>query len=380
MPTSIRKHLEDLVRINESTIWPKYPEAASQRTVDALAEALGCEFAFIHLLDITGDHLIQYVGHGNIPAHLLTDTQISKTTGRMLQMMDTHQPIIMDFLHPDPADRIPSGSVGVIRSAISVPILAGNDMLGMFSIAYKRHQNWTAQDIDYLVDIGRLLGTAVHHAQVARKTIDLEILMERKRLCGEIHDNLSQLIGSLNLGAEAALLSCEESNPARIQSDLERIRSTSQEAAKMLREEMLSLRAPTNETEGLVQRVRESLQRFEQYWRIEIDLQVQDGLEPLIVSTQTELQFMRILHESLSNVLRHAMASHVSVLLQGDQNWLHMQIHDNGSGFDPETVSNERLGLRVMHERAESLGGELTIESGNGIGTRVRVAVPRYSR
>jgi len=378
MPTSVRKRLEDFVRIAESTAWSRRPEAASQRMVDALAEALDSDLAFIHLLDVTGDHFIKHAAHGDLPEYAPLNVQVSITTGRMLQMMTTHQPIITDFLHPHPADMIPSGPIE-FRNATSVPLLAGDDMLGMFSIVYRRHQRWTEQEIGYLLDIGRLLGIAVQHAQIARKTADLEILLERKRLSGELHDHLSQLISSLNMGAEAALLSWEEGNTDRVRNDLERIRGVGQEAARTLREEMLSLRIPTSETEGLIPGVREFLKRFEQQWGIRTDLQVKDTLEPLIVSTQMELQLTRILQESLSNVLRHATASQVSVLLQGDQNRLCMQIHDNGRGFDPRAVLSERLGLRIMCERAESLGGELTIESGSGTGTTVRVDVPRYT-
>jgi signal transduction histidine kinase len=214
---------------------------------------------------------------------------------------------------------------------------------------------------------------------MARKTADLEILLERKRLSGELHDHLSQLVNTMNMGVETALLSWEECNTDRVRNDLERIKGVGQEAARALREEMLSLRLPTSETEGLIQQVREYLQRFERQWRIDTDLQVEGGLEPLIVATQMELQFMRILHESLANVIRHATASHVSVLLHVDQDRLSMQIHDNGRGFDPEDVSSERLGLRIMRERAESLGGELTIESSSGTGTMIRVDVPHHS-
>lgn len=378
MPTSVRKRLEDLVKIGESTAWSSCSEAVCQKTADALAEALDCDLAFIHLLDITGDHLIRYVVHGDLPEHVPTDAQISITTGRMLQMMATHQPIIMDFKHPDPADRIPRGPLK-FRSAISVPVVAGKDMLGMFSIVYKRHRRWTKQDLDYLLNIGRMLGISVQHAQTARKAADLEILLERKRLSGELHDHLSQLVNTINMGIETALLSWEECNTDRVRNDLERIKSVGQEAARALREEMLSLRLPASQSEGLIQQTREYLNRFEQQWGIGTELQVENGLEHLIASTQMELQFMRILHESLSNVIRHATASQVSVFLQGDRDRVCMQIHDNGRGFDPEDVSSERLGLRIMRERADSLGGELTIESNSETGTTVRVDVPRYA-
>ena len=61
----------------------------------------------------------------------------------------------MDFLNPDPADQIPQGST-MFSSAISVPLLAGENMLGMFSIVYKKRQNWNEQDLDYLLSIGQV--------------------------------------------------------------------------------------------------------------------------------------------------------------------------------------------------------------------------------
>lgn len=379
MPISVRKRLEALVKVGTSTVWSGFPEPVSQKMVDTLAKVLDCELACVHLFDVTGAYLIRSVTYGDPSKYVpVGDMRVSITTGRMPQMMATHQPIVMDLLRPHPADQIPE-ILFEFKSAISVPLLAGEDMLGMYSIVYKRRQRWTKEDLDYFVDIGRLLGISVQHAQIAKKTADLDVLMERKRLCSELHDNFSQLIGSLNLGIEAAFLSLEEGNIHRLRRDLERIRHAGQEASRMLREEMLSLRTSIDETEGLIPAIRECLQRFEQQWGISTDLKVEEDLEPLFVSTQMKLQFVRILHESLSNVLRHATATHVSVRLQGNQNWLSMQIQDNGRGFDPETVSYEHLGLRIMRERAESLGGELSIFSSLGAGTTIRVNVPRYA-
>lgn len=376
MSTSVQKRLKDLIKIGESLVWSRCPEVISEATVNALITAFDCDYASVYLLDVTGDYLIQYVACGDIPKHMHKDDRLSITTGRMLHMLTTHQPLVMDFLNPDPADWIPEGPV--FRSAASAPLMVGEDVLGMFTIVHKEYYHWQEKDIDYLLDVGKLLGITVQHARIARKTTDLEILLERKRLSGEIHDNLSQLISSLNMSTEAALLSWEEGNMDWLRNDLERIRTTSREAARTLREEMLSLRTPTNETKGLISGVRECTQRFKQQWGIDTELYLDNGVETLIVSTQVELQFIRILHESLANIIRHAVASRVRVVLQGDTNGLYMQIQDNGRGFDPEAVSRERLGLRIMRERAESLGGVLRVESGSGLGTTIRVDVPWY--
>ena len=181
------------------------------------------------------------------------------------------------------------------------------------------------------------------------------------------------------MGGEAALLSWEEGNIERVRNDLERVKSVGQETNRVLRGEMISWRFPTNETGGLIQQIREYLTRFEQQWRIKTDLQIEVDLEPLIVSTQMELQITRIPHESLSNVIRHATASHVSVLLQGNQDRLCIKIHDNEREFNPDEVSSERQGLRIMRERAMSVGGELSIESSSESGITIGIDLPNIS-
>lgn len=378
MPTSICKHTEDLINIFESTIWSRSPETVFEKTVKVLAGVLDCDSAAIYLLDVTGGHLI---ASASLSSLRIQDMRFSITDGRTLQMMQTHQPIIMDFQHRNPLDRLDRIPENIeFRSGISVPILYGDIILGMYMIFYKMYHHWTKQDINELLVIGRLLGAIAHQAQNARKVIDLEILIERKRLCGELHDNLSQMIYSLNLNSEAALLSCEENKIDTLLMNLEKIKCIAQEANRMLREELISLRSPSMETDTLISEIREYIKHFRQQWGIETDLQVEDGLEPLIVTAQTNLQFMRILQEALINILRHSKASHVSVKLVGGIGRFIIEIQDNGHGFDPDSVSSNRLGLQIMRERAESLGGTLFVKSDRETGTIVYVELPIYAR
>lgn len=375
----LRSRTEDLVKICESTAWSFDPEIVYQRMADSLAVVLDCNDAYIHLLTVTGDHLTKYAAYSDSGG--LSDKEgrsLSITTGRMPWMMMTHQPIIMDFLHPHREDRIPSNITKLgYRSAASVPLLSGDDVLGMYTIICKKHQRWTEQDVDYLLAIGRLLGVSIQHMQMSKKTIELQTLNERKRLSTEIHDNLSQLISLLKLGAETAMISYEEGDDNAVHRDLARLESISQQALQVLREEILFLRTPVDQTKGLVSGIKGCLARFDDQWQIATDLQVKDVPEPVVVSMQMELQLTRILHECLSNTLRHAAATQVSVLLEGDEKRLCMQIHDNGCGFDPQAVPSGRLGIRIMRERADSLGGQLTVQSSEKSGTTVRVDIPR---
>jgi signal transduction histidine kinase len=88
-----------------------------------------------------------------------------------------------------------------------------------------------------------------------------------------------------------------------------------------------------------------------------------------------ERQFFRIAQEALTNVRRHADAQRVSVVLQRHDGHVQVIVEDDGRGFDVEAAlqdgSHGRLGLRGMRERAELIGGALTVESSPGAGTAV---------
>jgi signal transduction histidine kinase len=92
-----------------------------------------------------------------------------------------------------------------------------------------------------------------------------------------------------------------------------------------------------------------------------------------------EVQVLRIVQEALSNVRRHAKASSVDVTFDMSDGTLLLTVEDNGDGFDPSSLGRgewPRFGLQAMRERAESVGGTLSIESASGQGTVVRARFP----
>jgi len=96
--------------------------------------------------------------------------------------------------------------------------------------------------------------------------------------------------------------------------------------------------------------------------------------EPLI-----EAQLLRILQEALTNIRKHAGANHVRIAFASENNCVRVTVQDDGLGFDPEARSDpfsEHVGLRVMRERAEEVGGSLQVDSTPGLGTCVMVKVP----
>jgi signal transduction histidine kinase len=96
---------------------------------------------------------------------------------------------------------------------------------------------------------------------------------------------------------------------------------------------------------------------------------------------EVETALYRIVQEALTNVARHASASHVSVLLQKRGGVIVLMVEDDGAGFDVAQVmaslqERERLGLYGMEERASLVGGQLTVESAPDTGTTITVQIP----
>jgi two-component system nitrate/nitrite sensor histidine kinase NarX len=105
-----------------------------------------------------------------------------------------------------------------------------------------------------------------------------------------------------------------------------------------------------------------------------VDLTVVGEIE---LAPTVGLQLLRILQEALANVRKHARVERVRVSVARDEGWIVAGVADEGVGFDGSTPLGEsHFGLSIMRERVESVGGEITIESRPGAGTRIEVRVP----
>lgn len=367
-----------IVAVCEAASWSIDLKTAYQNMANAVAEAFAADQAYLHLLTTTGDYFTECASYHkeDIPSGK-ERVNFPVVTGRMMWMIENQKPIIMDYLNPHEEDEIPEFAVSFgYLSAVSIPLVAGSDTLGMLSIVFRQPKTWNNGDVEYMMAVGRVLGTSVQRVQAAKKDVELQILDEHKRLSAEIHDNLSQLITSIKISAETALMAFEEGDRETIRRDLERLASTSKQVIGALRDEMFSLRAPTDRTDSLETEIKRTLENFSMQWGIATELKTLNPDDPIIVSTQADLQLMRILHESLSNALRHSRAKNITVSLVNERQRLSMLIADDGCGFDPDAVSAEHLGIKIMRERANALKGKLTIESEIDLGTTVQVDIP----
>lgn len=150
-----------------------------------------------------------------------------------------------------------------------------------------------------------------------------------------------------------------------------------------MRELIGNLLAVSLPSEGFCSALRQTVARFEEQTGLVAALDIasdeNDLCDPAVLSPATGVQLLRIVQEALANVRRYAgRPSRVNVRLKAAAGQLRLVVEDNGAGFelDGSGVASDHFGLQVMRQRAARLGGELTVHSAVGQGTRVEVCLP----
>ena len=369
------RRTEDFIRMYEATLWKPDLNDTYKSIVDTLCEITGAEEVHIHLLDSEGQVFSRRASHLRSCASIQTPLSYNVGVGRSRLILTNRKPQILDFAHPHVDDELPYDEK---RYGITFSLTTTEQVLGLCVLTWYERKDWDQADMDYFSILGFIIGNAIDRLRLTNRAIELAMLKERKRLGTEIHDNVVQLIHAISLNAAAALASFEEGDQESLHNDLERMEANCNRTVKVFRDEMLSLRAPLGRerSSGLVQSIRNTLENYEKNWQIETHFVLDAVNDPLLASTASSLQLMRILNEALSNVLRHADATEVLVSIYEDDSHLSMAIHDNGHGFDVNEAMSNHWGIKIMRERSDSINGRLDIRS-DSTGTTVTVDVPR---
>jgi NarL family two-component system sensor histidine kinase YdfH len=216
------------------------------------------------------------------------------------------------------------------------------------------------------------------HGQLQEYAGQVEALtlnQERQRMARELHDTLAQGLAGLILQLEAADSHLEGGNQARahevIQQAMGRARTTLHEARLAIQ----ALRSPALEHDNLIDALGREVEQFAATTGLRTTFEV--NADPLGVSPEMAQDTLRIVQESLSNVARHAQASHVLIRLEERDGKLQVVVQDDGIGFDLVAALEQPgcFGLAGMRERAEQFGGELEVDSAPGRGTRVVLSI-----
>jgi signal transduction histidine kinase len=195
--------------------------------------------------------------------------------------------------------------------------------------------------------------------------------LERRRLARELHDETGQALTSILLGLRAVEESEGADETRKATSDLrELVVATLQEVRRLA----VQLRPKALDDFGLAPALERLAQTFAEATEMHVALEARLGVERLPAEVETTLY--RIVQEALTNIVKHAEATNVSILLVRRNATATVVIEDDGKGFDPDRLRGGGLGLLGMRERVELHDGRLTVETVPGSGTTLVAEVP----
>ncbi len=231
---------------------------------------------------------------------------------------------------------------------------------------------------------------AVLHAQIgereraeqARQLLLRQIVTaqeeERRRISRELHDQMGQDLTVLMLGLKA--LRDAAPGDSSLHERVEPLQSLATRIGREVRTLALQLRPSALDELGLIATLTNDVEQWSARTLIAVDFHT-TGLESQRLPSAIETALYRLAQEALTNILKHAQATSVSLIIERRVDAIHMIVEDNGLGFDVAAVRDRahiehRLGLVGMDERVAQLGGVLTLESAPGSGTAVFIRIP----
>ena len=245
----------------------------------------------------------------------------------------------------------------------------------MLNVASGDWRELSSDDLRLLYTVGDLLSIAVERARLFQQSSELGALEERNRLAREIHDTLAQGLAATALQLEAAEANLE--GRPKIEGARQAVRKAlalTQESLDEARRSVLDLRAAPLEGRTLAKAL--AALGAEMSSEADLDIKFEADGRTVSLPSSVEVGLYRVAQEALSNVVRHAGATRVTMRLASAPGEIRLSVTDDGKGFDPDSVPGERYGLVGINERATLLGGRMAVESEVGVGTRIDIFIP----
>ena len=214
--------------------------------------------------------------------------------------------------------------------------------------------------------------------QLLKQQRTLATLEERERLVREMHDNIGQVLGYVNVQTQVVreLLAIEKIKEADEQ--LARLGNITRDAHTDVREYIFAAKNAITPEQGLIPVLEQYIARFDRNYDIRVEFDGASLFAPDTLPLDVQEHVVRIIQESFNNVRKHSGAKTVSLSIAVQSDVVEIVIRDDGRGFDTAQsfVPGQHFGQDIMRERACEIGAQLNIESMPGHGTRVLLRVP----
>ena len=360
-----------------------------QRLLGLAAELTGARYA---RLIAAGGGLERFLTYGLDPATEAAIGPPPQGRGILGTLIHEATPLRLHDLAADPRSAGVPPNHPEMHTFLGVPILLRGVAYGNLYLTEKEcGEDFTAEDEELVMLLAAQAAVAIENVRLYRAATewsshleslnevgnalatetDLDTLLDLvARRLRELHDETGQALASILMGLRSLK---GQPDPGVAHEAITRLHDLTLTTLRDVRQLAVDLHPKPLDDFGLVAAVERLLETWGAQTGIVVDFAARLGDEE--VSTDVATAIFRIVQEALTNVVKHAEARHVSILLTRKNEGLVAVIEDDGRGFDPERES-DGSGIRWMRERVELLDGRLWIESGAGSGTALVVEVP----
>jgi signal transduction histidine kinase len=338
-----------------------------------LRETLRARFVVILLLAPDGDLRVETVAGDADEALRGTSVPLEGTkAGRALERRRGER---VDSVLEDPeSDRDLTRKLGML-AALYAPLIVRGEPIGLMIVGDKLvpDRRFSTEDLRLAETFGSRAAVAADQGRQIQRNVFRRVVgaqeEERRRLARELHDETGQALTSILLG----LKRLEDSRGEDLSKAIAEVRQHLVQTLQDVRRLAVELRPKALDDFGLEPALERLATGFSEQTGIEVELEARvEGRLP----SDVETVLYRIVQEALTNVVKHARASRVSILVTRKNGSVAAVIEDDGKGFDPTSVRKDGVGLLGMRERISLLEGRFSIESREGAGTTLVVEVP----
>lgn len=256
-------------------------------------------------------------------------------------------------------------------SHLAAPLRIGNRVIGALCVGSPAQNQFATESADMLTKLANVAVIALENARLFAQAERVATLEERRRVAAEMHDGLGQTLSYLGLMTDQVVEFLSDGQDDAALERLHKTRETIGKATSDVRRAINKLMDDSPASKDLCTRLRETLEEIasghdlESVWRSDADPAPE-------CSPQTAEQVYHITREALTNAAQHANAKKVSVQVGRNNENYFVTIEDDGKGFDiSQPAPGGHFGLQIMQARAKHIGGEISLQSTPGSGTRV---------
>lgn len=384
---ALRRRADDLTTLNESSrifLDASNPASIYQTISELAVSRIGLDAAWIEREGPRGAEVEPLASAG------ISKAAINRMDLSSYMLVHDEQPEQIHVFTLDGSEATPSHSGAAFKSLAVVPLIFSEALIGELKLLSHDRQFFSSDRQLLLRSYANLAAVVIQNSwlfeEVRHSNRQLHGLSqrlikaqeeERMNLSRELHDESGQLLTGLLF--ELGILERNTLGPEEAMKKIQELKTTAHELQDNLHQLAVNLRPASLDHLGLVTAIEQYINDFRRQYDIRVEYEAV-GMQEQRLSSEVETAIYRIVQESLTNVVLHARATLVDVLLSQRNDHVVATIEDNGIGFLPTTPTVEgHLGLFGMRERVEMMNGRFTLESSPGKGTTVNVEIPTHA-